>query len=59
MIRLAKRKQTGVATIEFVLGFMAFWLMCMAWVEMSYLSYISAISTVCSIHWGGSRFDEC
>ncbi|WP_159738834.1 TadE/TadG family type IV pilus assembly protein [Vibrio atypicus] len=36
--------QRGVASIEFALGFMAFWLMCMAWVEMSYLSYISAIS---------------
>lgn len=44
MIRLTTRKQSGVASIEFVLGFMAFWLMCMAWVEMSYLSYISAIS---------------
>lgn len=36
--------QRGVASIEFALGFMAFWLMCMAWVEMSYLSYISAVS---------------
>jgi tight adherence protein E len=37
-------KQKGTASIEFVLGFMAFWLICMAWVEMSYMSYISAIS---------------
>lgn len=37
------RKQQGVASIEFALGFFAFWLMCMAWVEMSYMSYISAI----------------
>ncbi|MDA0127748.1 pilus assembly protein [Vibrio sp. MarTm2] len=36
--------QRGIASIEFALGFMAFWLMCMAWVEMSYLSYVSAIS---------------
>ncbi|GLR73386.1 TadE family protein [Aliivibrio sifiae] len=37
-------KNKGTASIEFVLGFMAFWLICMAWVEMSYMSYISAIS---------------
>lgn len=37
-------KQKGVASIEFALGFFAFWLMCMAWVEMSYMSYISAIA---------------
>ncbi|MEZ8103527.1 pilus assembly protein [Vibrio clamense] len=37
------KKSKGVASIEFVLGFMAFWLMCMAWVEMSYMSYVSAI----------------
>ncbi|PMH46702.1 pilus assembly protein TadE [Vibrio sp. 10N.286.49.B3] len=39
----AKSKSKGVATIEFVLGFMGFWLMCMAWVEMSYMSYVSAV----------------
>lgn len=38
-----RRGQRGVASIEFVLGFMAFWLMSMAWVEMSYMSYVSAI----------------
>lgn len=37
-------KQRGVASIEFAIGFFAFWLMCMAWVEMSYMSYISAIN---------------
>ncbi|MEZ8040440.1 TadE/TadG family type IV pilus assembly protein [Vibrio sp. 1F263] len=37
-------KQKGVASIEFAVGFFAFWLMCMAWVEMSYISYISAIN---------------
>jgi len=41
---LKVKYQKGIASIEFALGFMAFWLMCMAWVEMSYLSYISAIS---------------
>ncbi|QIL85347.1 pilus assembly protein [Vibrio sp. HDW18] len=37
------KKQSGVATIEFVGGFFAFWLMCMAWVEMSFLSYVSSL----------------
>ncbi|RJX68439.1 pilus assembly protein [Vibrio sinensis] len=39
-----KSKQRGVAMIEFVMGFMLFWWMCMAWVEISYMSYISAVS---------------
>ncbi|OIQ25099.1 TadE/TadG family type IV pilus assembly protein [uncultured Vibrio sp.] len=39
-----RSKQRGVASIEFAVGFFAFWLMCMAWVEMSYISYISAIN---------------
>ena len=39
-----KAKQQGVASIEFVIGFFAFWLMCMAWVEMSYMSYVSSIN---------------
>lgn len=39
-----RNKQNGSASIEFVMGFMAFWFMCMAWVEMSYMSYISAIN---------------
>lgn len=39
-----KSKQRGVASIEFAIGFFAFWLMCMAWVEMSYISYISGIN---------------
>lgn len=38
-----RKKQRGVASIEFVLGFMAFWLMCSAWVEMSYMSYVSSL----------------
>lgn len=32
-----------MVAIEFALGFFGFWLMCMAWVEMSYMSYVSAI----------------
>ncbi|WP_443111736.1 TadE family protein [Aliivibrio sp. S4MY3] len=42
MIRRNKNK--GIASIEFTLGFMGFWLICMGWVEMSYMSYVSAIS---------------
>jgi tight adherence protein E len=42
--RIHARRSKGVASIEFVLGFMAFWWICMAWIEMSYMSYISALS---------------
>lgn len=38
-----KKRQAGVVSIEFSVGFMAFWLMCMAWAEMSYMSYASAM----------------
>ncbi|WP_117235025.1 TadE family protein [Vibrio maerlii] len=37
-------KQKGVASIEFAIGFFAFWLMLIAWVEVSYMSYITSIS---------------
>ncbi len=39
-----RARQRGVASIEFAVGFFAFWLMCMAWVEISYMSYVSAIN---------------
>ena len=39
-------RQKGVASIEFAVGFFAFWLMCMAWVEMSYMSYVSAVGDI-------------
>ena len=38
-----KAGQKGVISIEFALGFFAFWLLIAAWVEMSYTSYVSAI----------------
>lgn len=38
-----RSKQKGVSTIEFAFGFIFFWYMCAAWVEMSFLSYISSI----------------
>ncbi|KLN63257.1 TadE/TadG family type IV pilus assembly protein [Vibrio sp. VPAP30] len=37
-----RRKQHGVASIEFGLGFMAFFLMIMLWAEMGYLAYVSS-----------------
>ncbi|WP_217510388.1 TadE/TadG family type IV pilus assembly protein [Vibrio metschnikovii] len=43
MIKYSLRRKKGVATIEFVGGFFAFWLMCMAWVEMSFMSYVSSL----------------
>ncbi len=42
--RKGQQKQRGVVAIEFAIGFFSFWLMCVAWIEMSYMSYISAIS---------------
>lgn len=39
-----KRKIAGVVSIEFALGFMAFWTMLMGWVEANYISYISSLS---------------
>lgn len=33
----------GVAALEFVAGFGAFWAMCLLWAEMSYVSYVSAL----------------
>jgi tight adherence protein E len=38
-----KRRARGVATIEFAIGFIFFWYMCVAWAEMSFMSYISAV----------------
>jgi tight adherence protein E len=33
----------GIATIEFAIGFIFFWYMCAAWVELSFMSYVSAL----------------
>ncbi|EKO3893393.1 pilus assembly protein [Vibrio sp. V31_P5A7T61] len=41
--KMTTKRIKGVATIEFVGGFFAFWLMCMAWVEMSFMSYVSSL----------------
>ncbi|MDK9760304.1 hypothetical protein KIV40_34775, partial [Vibrio sp. D173a] len=37
-----RRRQSGVVSIEFALGFFAFWLFIAAWVEVCFLSYVSA-----------------
>ncbi|NLS13074.1 pilus assembly protein [Vibrio sp. SM6] len=45
--RKTKRsRQSGVISIEFALGFFLFWLMVMAWAELSYMSYVSAVNDV-------------
>lgn len=41
--RKSLNKQSGVAAIEFAIGFIAFWLMCVVWIELSYISYVSAL----------------
>lgn len=42
MSRKNKKLQLGSSSIEFVLGFMVFWLCCVAWIEINYLSYVSS-----------------
>ncbi|UPR30550.1 pilus assembly protein [Vibrio crassostreae] len=39
-----RKKHLGIASIEFALSFMAFWLMCITWAEMGYMSYVSSVS---------------
>ncbi|CCO49822.1 putative TadE-like protein [Vibrio nigripulchritudo SOn1] len=45
-MRRNKRRIKGIASIEFALGFVGFWLMCMLWVEMSYMSFVSAVTDI-------------
>ncbi len=42
----SKKRIRGVASIEFALGFMAFWMMCMFWGEVSYMSFVSAVTDI-------------
>ncbi|CAM3036205.1 TadE/TadG family type IV pilus assembly protein [Vibrio rarus] len=37
------RKQKGIATIEFAMGFVFFWLMVVLWIELSYVNYVSSL----------------
>ncbi|MCG3743896.1 pilus assembly protein [Vibrio cincinnatiensis] len=39
----SKKKNKGVASIEFSIGFIFFWFMCAFWVEVSLMSYISSL----------------
>ncbi|GAK83914.1 Flp pilus assembly membrane protein TadE [Vibrio ponticus] len=41
---MRKKKHKGGVTIEFALGFFAFWLMIAAWAELSFMSYVSAVN---------------
>ncbi|SUP36699.1 putative TadE-like protein [Vibrio owensii] len=41
---MMKRTQTGVASIEFGIGFMAFFLMVMLWAELGYIAYVSSVN---------------
>lgn len=40
------KKQRGLAAIELALGFFGFWALCLVWVEMSYVSYMSALGDI-------------
>lgn len=44
MTLISLKKQKGVASIEFGLGFMAFFLMCMLWAEIGYIAYVSSVN---------------
>ena len=39
----SKTSKKGVVALEFAAGFAAFWGMCLLWLEMSYVSYVSAL----------------
>lgn len=37
-------KQKGVVAIEFILGFTIFWIVIVAWLEIAFLSYVTAVN---------------
>lgn len=45
-MNVSQRRIRGIASVEFALGFMLFWVICMGWVEMSYMSFVSAVCDV-------------
>lgn len=45
-MKVSKHRNRGVVSVEFALGFMLFWAICMGWVEMSYMSFVSAVCDV-------------
>ncbi len=50
--------QKGSVSVELAMGFFGFWLMMMAWVEMSYLSYVNAITDLAIAEIGHSSKRE-
>lgn len=46
----SSKKQGGLITIELALGFLSFWLICVLWIEMSYVSYVSAMGDMMISH---------
>lgn len=48
--KLPSGKQDGVVAIEFAMGFPIFLFMCIAWFELCYLSYISALTDYVVAH---------
>jgi tight adherence protein E len=36
--------QKGVVTIEFILGFILFWMVIVAWLEIAFISYVTAVN---------------
>lgn len=41
---IENNKESGVAAVEFALGFLAFFMMIVLFIEISYMSYISAVT---------------
>ncbi|SBS25887.1 hypothetical protein MAQ5080_00397 [Marinomonas aquimarina] len=46
----SSKKQSGLVSLELALGFVSFWLVCMIWIEMSYVSYVSAMGDMMISH---------
>lgn len=42
-MKVRTKKQRGIVSVEFAIGFFSFWLMVGVWVEASYISYVSAL----------------
>ncbi|MBN8105314.1 TadE/TadG family type IV pilus assembly protein [Vibrio vulnificus] len=42
-LQASKKKNQGVVSVEFAIGFIFFWFMCAFWVEVSLMSYISSL----------------
>lgn len=38
------KRNFGIVTLEFIIGFFVFWLVIVAWLEISYISYVTSIN---------------